>query len=76
MQQRHAQYRKLRERGIEELIERLPFTFLVSNGVCRSDSPEDMDTVGMPLLSMQAWVASMLKQLLAANQQWRQQYGI
>jgi len=76
MQQRYAQYLKLRERGIEELIGRLPFTFLVSNGVCRSDSPDDMETVGMPLISMQAWVGSMLKQLIAANQQWRQQYGI
>lgn len=76
MQQRYVQYLKLRERGIEELIERLPFTFLVTNAVCRSDSPDDMDTVGMPLISMQAWVGSMLKQLLSANQQWRKQYGV
>ena len=76
MQQRYAQYVKLRERGIEELIRQLPFTFLVSNGVCCSDSPDDMDTVGTSLISMQAWIGSMIKQLLEANQQMRQRYGM
>jgi hypothetical protein len=76
MRRRFAEYVKLCERGIEELIERLPFAFLISNGVVRSNSPEDMDVVGMRLISMQAWVGSMLKQLVDANQQWRNQYGI
>jgi hypothetical protein len=76
MRQRYAQYLELHERGAAELIERLPFTFLVSNGVCRSDSAEDMRTVGMPLTSMQVWVGEMLTALLSANEQWRKQHGV
>jgi len=76
MQQRYAQYLTLRERGPEELIKRLPYTFLVSNGVCRSDSPHDMDTLGMPLIYMEAWIGGMLNDLLSVNQQWRKKHRI
>ena len=72
---RYAQYLKLREAGAEELIERLPYTFLVSNGVCRSASLGDMDAVALPLISMQVWTASVLKQLLSLEREWRQRYG-
>jgi len=55
LQQRYAQYLRLLDGGIEEVIERLPFRFLVSNRVCRADSPDDMKTVGKPLMVMRYW---------------------
>jgi hypothetical protein len=69
MLQRYRQYHELLERGVEELIEHLPFMFLVSNGVCRSDSRDDMQAIGGPLITMQVWIGKLLTQLLSAHQQ-------
>lgn len=75
MKQRYEQYLQLRSRGLEYLIEHLPYAFLVTNGVCPSDKREHMELLGRPRITMEVWVGTMLKHLCDAHRRWQQMYA-
>ena len=74
LEERYRQYLDLRLRGVRYLTENLPYTFLVTNGVCPSEKWEDMTLVGRPLLTMQLWVGEMLNRLCEANRKWQDKF--
>ncbi len=74
LDKRYRQYLALRSRGLEYMIENLPYAVLVTNEVCPSDKREHMALVARPLMTLQVWVGVMLKQLCEVNDKWQSRF--